>query len=76
MRWRLWESGGEAPSRWANFCKFLEKNGYLNAIWIIFRTFSEPYERTKFVRFKRQMNKSLPLLQVKSKTRQNSFILG
>ena len=57
-RRRLWESGGEAPSRWAIFCKFLEKNGYFNAIWITFRTFSEPFERTKFLRFESQLNKS------------------
>ena len=55
---------------------FLEKNGYLNAIWITFRTFSEPFERTKFLRFESQLNKSLRLLQVKSKTRLKSFILG
>ena len=75
-RRRLWESRGEAPSRWAIFCKFLEKNGYFNAIWITFRTFSEPFKRTKFLRFESQLKKSLPLLQVKSKTRLKSFVLG
>ena len=67
---------GEAPSRRAIFCMFLEKNGYFNAIWITFRTFSEPFERTKFLRFESQLNKFLPLLQVKSKTRLKSFNMG
>ena len=75
-RRRLWESVGKAPSSWAIFCKFLEKNGYLNAIWITFRTFSELFEKTKFLRFENQLNKSLSLLQVKSKTHLKSFILG
>ena len=68
-RQKLWESGPKAPSRWAIFCKFLEKNGYFNAIWITFRTFLEPFERTKLLRFEIQLNKSLSLLQVKFKTR-------
>ena len=72
----IWESVGEAPSRWAIFCKLLEENGYLNAIWITFRTTSEPFETTKFLRFESQLNKPLPLLQVKSKKRLKSFILG
>ena len=73
-RRRLWDSGGEAPSRWAIFHNFLEKNGYFNTIRITVRTFSEPFERTKFLRFESQWNKSLPLLQVKSKTRLKSCI--
>ena len=72
---RLWESGGKAPCRWAIFCKFLEKNGYFDAIWITFLTFSKPSKKTKFLRFENQLNKSLPLLQVKSKTRLKSCIL-
>ena len=28
--------GGEAPSRWAIFQFFLEKNSHFNAIWITF----------------------------------------
>ena len=67
IRGSLWKSGA---------CKFLEKNGYFNAIWITFRTFSEPFERTKFLRFESQLNKSLHLLQVKSQTRLKSFISG
>ena len=55
---------------------FLEKNGYFNAIWITFRTFSEPFEKTKFLMFENQLKKSLPLFQVKSKTRLKSCILG
>ena len=38
--------------------------------------FSETFERTKFLRFESKLNKSLPLLQVKSKTHLKSFILG
>ena len=75
-RQRLWESGSEALSRWAIFCKFLKKNGYFNAIWITFHTFSEPFEVTKFLRFEGQLNKSFLLLQVKSKTRLKSCVLG
>ena len=66
---------GGAPSRCVNFCNFLEKNGYFIANRITFRTFSEPFERTKFLMFESQL-KSLPLLQVKSKTRLKSCILG
>ena len=68
--------GGGALSRWAIYCNFLEKNGYFNAIRITFRTFSEPFEKTKFLMFESQLKKSLPLLQAKSKTRLKSCILG
>ena len=57
------------------FVIFLEKK-YFNAIRITFRTFSEPFERTKFLMFESQLKKSLPLLQVKSKTRLKSCIFG
>ena len=56
--------------------RFFGKNGYFNAIWITFRTFSETFERTKFLRFESQLSKSLSLLQVKFKTRLKSRILG
>ena len=62
-----WKSGGKAPSCWAIFC---------NVIWTKFRTFSGPLERTKFLKFESQLNKFLPLLQVKPKTRSKSCILG
>ena len=68
--------GGGALSNRAIFYNFLEKNGYFIAIWITFRTFSEPFERTKFLMFESQLKKSLPLFQVKSKTRLKSCILG
>ena len=55
---------------------FLEKNGYFNAIRITFRTFSELFERTNFLMFESQSKKSLPLLQLRSKTRLKSCILG
>ena len=38
--------------------------------------FSEPFQTTTFLRFENQLNKSLSLLQVKSKTRLKSCILG
>ena len=68
--------GANHPAAGRFFVSFWKKNGCLNAIWITFRTFSEPFERTKFLRFESQLNKSLPLLQVKSKARLKSFILG
>ena len=68
--------GAELPGRWGIFCNFSEKNGYFNAIRITFCTFSEPFETTKFLMFESQLNKSLPLLHVKSKTRLKSCILG
>ena len=48
------------------------------ALSITFRTFSEAFERTKFLRFENesQLNKSLSLLQVKSETCLKSCILG
>ena len=73
---RLWGSASEALSRWAIFCNFLEKHDYFNAIWMPFCTFSAPFERTRFLKFESQSNRSLPLLQVKFKTRLKSIILG
>ena len=70
------EVWGRSTQPLGNFLEFFEENGYFNAIWITFRTFSEPFERTKFLRIESQLNKSLPLLQVRSKTRLKSFILG
>ena len=35
----------------------LGKNSYFNAIWIIFSTFLEPFEITKFLRFESQLKK-------------------
>ena len=67
--------GAKHPAA-GRFLMFLEKNGYFNTIWITIRTFSEPFERTKFLRFESQWSKSLPLLQVKSKARLKSCILG
>ena len=72
----VWESGAKQPAAGRIFISFWKKSGSFNAIWITFRTFSEPFERTKFSRFKSQLNKSLPLLQVKSKTHLKSCILG
>ena len=66
----------EPPAAGQFFVIFLEKNGYFNAIWITFRTFSEPFERAKFLMFESQSNKSLLLLQIKSKTRLKSCIFG
>ena len=59
-----------------DFSQVFGKNGYFNDIWIAFRTLSEPFERTNFLRFESQLNKTLLLLQVESKTHLKSFILG
>ena len=67
--------GAELPAAGQFFVMFLEKN-YFNAIRITFRAFSEPFERTKFLMFESQLNKSLPLLQLKSKIRLKSCIFG
>ena len=75
-RRKLWESVGKALIRWAIFCKCSKKNGHFIAIWITLRTFLEPLERTKFLRFESQLNKSLFLLQIKFKIRLKSCILG
>ena len=32
------------------FCDFSEKNSHFNAIWITFRTFLEPFEKTKLLK--------------------------
>ena len=37
---------------------FFEKNSYFNAIWITFRSFLKPFERTKFLRFESQLKKT------------------
>ena len=71
--------GAKHPAAGQVFVSFWGKNGYFNAIshvWIRFCTFLEQFERTKFLRFESQLNKFLPLLQVKSKTRLKSCILG
>ena len=49
-------SGGEAPSRWAIFCNFLEKKGILmplNHNW----QGSEPFESTRFLTFESKLKK-------------------
>ena len=66
----------EPPAAGQSFVIFLKKNGYFNAIRITFCTFSEPFERAKFLMLESQLNKSLLLLQIKSKTRLKSCILG
>ena len=48
--------------------RFFGKKWLFNAIRIIFRTFSEPFERTKFLMFETQLKKSLSSGQV-----QNTF---
>ena len=68
--------GAEPPAAGQFFVIFLEKNGYFNAIRITFRTFSEPFERAKFLMFESQLKKSLLLLQIKFKRRLKSYIFG
>ena len=53
---RIWGSGGDAPSRWAIFRNFLEKN-YFNTHWITFWMYLEPFERTRFLTFESQVKK-------------------
>ena len=52
------------------------KKSSCNAVWITFRTFLEPFEGTKFLRFESHMKKFLTLLQVKSKNTFKICILG
>ena len=68
--------GAEPPAAGRFFVIFWKENGYFSAIRITFRTFSEPFERTKFLMFESQLKNLLPLLQVKSKTHLKSCILG
>ena len=51
------------------FFKIFLENVTLLMPWITFRTLSEPFETTKFLRFESQLKKFLTLLEVKSKTR-------
>ena len=67
--------GAKHPAA-GRFLEVFGKNGYFNAIWITFHTFSEPFDRTKFLRRESQLNKPLPLLKIKFKTRLKSCILG
>ena len=66
----------EPPAAGHFFVFFFEKIGYSNAIRITFRTFSEPFERAKFLMFESQLKKSLLLLLIKSKTRLKSCFFG
>ena len=81
--------GGEAPAAGSYesmrakppvagrfFVIFWAKNCAFNAVWITFQTFSDPFERTKLLRFESQWKKTLTLLQVKSKTHFKFCILG
>ena len=54
-RW-LWGSGGEAPSRWAIFVSFWKKKLF-KSHWITFRTYLQPFERTRFLTFESQSKK-------------------
>ena len=56
-RRRLWGSGGEAPSRWAIFCNFLEKKAILMPLDHISQC-SKPFENTRFLTFESQLKKS------------------
>ena len=73
------ETGTQMPL--GEFRDFLEKS-HFNAIWIIIRTFLEPFERTNLLRFKshfkrisRPASSASLYLQVKFKTRLNASIL-
>ena len=44
--------GGNAPSRWAIFVIFQQKNFHFCAIWMTFLTIVEPFESTKLLNLK------------------------
>ena len=55
---------GPEPQPLDGFCDFSEKNSQFNAICITFRTFLEPIERTKLLKFEshlKKLNSSAPL---------------
>ena len=68
--------GAKHPAAGQFFVSFWKKMAVLMPFWITFRKFSESFERGKFLRFESPLNKSLPLHQVKSKTRLKLLILG
>ena len=68
--------GAELPASGRFFCNFWEKKRLFLCDLITFLTLSEPFERTKFLMFENKLKKSLSSLQVKSKTRLKSCILG
>ena len=47
--------GSGAPSRWAIFVIFLAKNSHFIAIWIKFRKFLEPHEKTILLRLETKL---------------------
>ena len=68
--------GSKALSRWAISCNFFEKIAILMPFGSHFAYFQSHLKKAKFLRFKSQLKKFFPLLQVKSKTRLKSCILG
>ena len=65
------------PSEAWRFCVIFGKNNYFNGTMITFCTFFEPFEITKFCDLKdKKKFFSIFYLQVKSKSRLNSCILG
>ena len=42
---------GRSSQSLGNLCDFSGKNSHFNSIWITFREFLEPFERTKFLKF-------------------------
>ena len=57
---------------------FRKKNSLFSAIWITFYTFSDPFEKTKLLKFgshSKELNLP-PYLQHKFKTCLNAYILG
>ena len=84
MHHKLGAGTGELrPQPLIDFCAFSEKIAILNAIWITFRTFLDPFEKTKLLKLDshyKQLNCQLIqppyLLMVKYKTCLNACILG
>ena len=70
--YRVWK---RSPHPWA----IIWKNSNFMPFWITFHTPLEPFERAQFLRFENQLKKfncSVFPLQVESKTRLKSRILG
>ena len=54
----LSQTGVWGGQPWPRLCNFGGGNSYVNTIWMIFRTFLEPFEMAKFLTFESQFEKS------------------
>ena len=58
-----WGSGGRAPSCWANFVIFFEKNSNFNTVWITFGTFLKPFETILTTKIKKPVEELNPFFR-------------